>query len=271
MTEVRGISLHIGLNRVDPAGYAGWSGELVACENDARDMEAIAGQQGFAASTLLTDAATSTATVDAIRSAAEALGPGDIFFLTYSGHGGQVPDGNEDEPEHMDETWCLFDREFVDDELYSLWASFAQGARIAVLSDSCHSGSVTRDAHYAAKPDPVPRYKMLPRDIERLAFDQNRAVYDAIQSANPQGRYVGIGAFVLLISGCQDNQTSADGDVNGLFTQRLLEVWDGGTYTGDYPTLCRSVTDRMPPDQTPNYFPVGQINAAFEAQRPFTI
>ena len=52
--EHKGMSLHIGLNRVDPAHYAGWNGELVACENNARDMEAIARSQAFAINTLLT-------------------------------------------------------------------------------------------------------------------------------------------------------------------------------------------------------------------------
>ena len=30
----RGVSLHIGLNSVDPKHYGGWSGDLVACEFD---------------------------------------------------------------------------------------------------------------------------------------------------------------------------------------------------------------------------------------------
>jgi hypothetical protein len=34
--------------------------------------------------------------------AAELL-PGDIFLLTYSGHGGQLPDLNNDEPDNIDE------------------------------------------------------------------------------------------------------------------------------------------------------------------------
>jgi hypothetical protein len=38
----KGVSLHIGLNSVDPAAYNNWSGELIACENDAHSMEAIA-------------------------------------------------------------------------------------------------------------------------------------------------------------------------------------------------------------------------------------
>ena len=36
----RAQSLHIGLNSVNPRHYAGWSGELMACEADARDMAA---------------------------------------------------------------------------------------------------------------------------------------------------------------------------------------------------------------------------------------
>jgi hypothetical protein len=54
--EPKGISLHIGLNRVDPVRYGGWKGELVACENDACDMETIARRQGFVTHSLLTKA-----------------------------------------------------------------------------------------------------------------------------------------------------------------------------------------------------------------------
>ena len=33
-------------------------------------------------------------------------------------------------------------------------------------------------------------------------------------------------ATILLISGCQDNQLSSNGDINGLFTEALLNVWN---------------------------------------------
>ena len=37
----RGLSLHIGLNRIDPEHYASWSGVFYGCESDANDMEAV--------------------------------------------------------------------------------------------------------------------------------------------------------------------------------------------------------------------------------------
>ena len=49
------------------------------------------------------------------------------LFLTYSGHGGQAPDLNNEEPDGMDETWCLYDGQLIDDELYSSWGAFASG------------------------------------------------------------------------------------------------------------------------------------------------
>jgi len=36
------MSIHIGLNAVDAKHYQGWGGELIAFENDARDMAEIA-------------------------------------------------------------------------------------------------------------------------------------------------------------------------------------------------------------------------------------
>ena len=93
-----GISLHIGINRVDPDQYEGWDGQLTACEADAKDMIALAKKRGFKSSTmLLTKAATAEAVANAILDAAKTLKSGDLFFLSYSGHGGQVRDTNGDE------------------------------------------------------------------------------------------------------------------------------------------------------------------------------
>jgi len=117
----------------------------VACENDARDMETIARSQGFVTQSLLTRSATSTSLLGIIEKAAKELVEGDIFLLTYSGHGGQINDVDNQEPDGLDETWVLYDRELVDDELYAIWSLFRPGVRICVLSDSCQSGITTKE------------------------------------------------------------------------------------------------------------------------------
>lgn len=142
----RAVSLHIGLNGVDPNQYAGWDGRLGGCENDAQTMQSIADTECFSSSRLLTSAATSAAVLGAIRSSAQSLVSGDTVLLTYAGHGGQVPNTSDDnEPDQQDETWVLFDRMLIDDELEQAFSAFRAGVRIILLSDSCHSGTVYRD------------------------------------------------------------------------------------------------------------------------------
>jgi metacaspase-1 len=277
----RGISLHIGLNKVDPAHYNGWDGALQACEFDANDMKAIADGRGFESSILLTAEGTADAISGAIDRASQELGPGDAFFCTYSGHGGQVPDKNDEgEEDRSDETWVAYDRQLVDDELYALWAKFQPGVRIIVLSDSCHSGTVTR-AIEADVPDVVatresadaasPRYRALPRDVMVGTYRDNRDLYDGIQRSVPSSNQAEIGATAVLISGCQDDQLSLDGFSNGLFTENLLAVWDNGSWSGAYQPFHEAIRARMPDSQQPNYYVVGATNAEFEQQSPFTI
>jgi metacaspase-1 len=51
----------------------------------------------------------------------------------------------------------------------------------------------------------------------------------------------------------------------------LKEVWDDGTFSGSYQSFRNEIVDRMPSDQTPNFFRVGQVAPLFEQQTPFTI
>lgn len=139
------LSLHIGVDRVDPAKYGGWDGALNGCENDARTMTAIAAAEGFTTSQLFTAQATTVNVLAAIADVALRLTSGGTFLLSYAGHGGQVPDRNADgEADQQDETWVLYDRQLLDDELEQAFAAFAPGVSIVMLSDSCHSGTVHR-------------------------------------------------------------------------------------------------------------------------------
>lgn len=265
---VTAISVHVGLNTVDPEHYDGWDGALRGCENDARDMAALAARLGYTPTVLLSPAATVRKVTNAVRRVAKQLGAGDTFLLTYAGHGAQVPDRNGDEAvrqagefgevgDQYDETWVLYDRQLIDDELWALWAEFAPKVRIIVISDSCHSGTVARPAPWdTANVDPWPSRRM-PFEVQDRVYASHRRTYDGVQRRTAHRDPTQIGASVALVSGCQDNQTSGDGPTNGRFTGALLQVWADGAFTGPLDLLHRTIVAAMPPYQTPNLYRVG--------------
>jgi hypothetical protein len=283
-------ALHIGLNEVSAAAYAGWTGPLAACEFDADDMADLAKHQGIKSSVLLTKKATRAAVLSGIRKAAKALAAGDLFLLSYSGHGGQVPDISGEEADKQDETWCLYDGQLIDDELYFELSRFKAGVRIVVVSDSCHSGTVVRAGPPQAGP-PVLRPKLMPPTVARRVYRAHQSFYDKLQTdvskaggtaiADPDtalanvaisGRLTAIvkqfRPSVILISGCQDNQFSMDGDNNGAFTEQLLRVWNHGQFIGSYASFHARILAAMPPSQSPNLFTLGKAGL-FLKEAPF--
>jgi len=268
-------SLHIGLNHVSPAAYSGWDGALAGCINDAKDMNKIAKGLGYT-SVLLTDAdATSDRVIYELGKVASLLKSGDILFVTYSGHGGQVKDVNGDEKDGLDETWCLWDRQFIDDELYRLWVQFELGVRIVVLSDSCHSGTVIRApalAVLAARTrKEEKRSRRIPRNIQDAVNSTHEIAIAAAQYLAGPSERVKVPASIILISGCQDQQESGDGSRNGVFTEKLKATWDNGAFEGTYRDFYEKIKSNMPDDQTPNYLFIGEKNEAFQDEKPFKV
>ena len=86
--------------------------------------------------------------------------PGDIVYIHYSGHGQQVRDLNNDEPDGLDESWIPYDaylkpcaqdrgeKHLIDDEinhyLLKLRHRIGNAGKILVVVDACHSGDATR-------------------------------------------------------------------------------------------------------------------------------
>ncbi|HEV2746273.1 MAG TPA: caspase family protein [Allosphingosinicella sp.] len=286
-----GYSLHFGLNFVDPAHYDGWDGELRACEFDAHDMEAIAAAQGFAhRKVLLTADATSANLFTEMTGLARQMTAGDMLLLTYSGHGGQVEDVTSEEDDKMDETWCLYDRMVLDDELYRLFGLFKPGVRIFMLSDSCHSGTVmkfrmergqdpaeaaraaaraTRTGDDDVSDDAAVRLMPVERSMQVQAL--NRGLYTTVKALAAGGETQVPEAEVILISGCLDEQVSLDGSRNGVFTAAMRRVWNDGAFTGGYHTFHRQIVARMPLSQTPNLYVPHPVSPEFMNARPFTI
>lgn len=305
----KGLSLHIGLNYVDPNAYGGWNGALAGCINDANSMEAIARNKGFQTQKLIDSQATATQVVSKICEISQQLVAGDIFLLTYSGHGGQLPDQTGMEEDRMDETWVLWDRELLDNELYCLWSRFAPGVRIFVSSDSCHSGTVVKmllkkqlqkksarplididalkkasderlkqsvqilsaNGHADAARQTQPKRRFIPIDVSLREFEKRKEEYRYYGFiAGPKNQNP-VSAHLIFISGCQDNQYSYDGDENGLFTSKLLQVWANGNYSGSHLSFYNQISGLMPSYQTPNYLTLGIPIDGFINQKPYTV
>jgi uncharacterized caspase-like protein len=81
-------------------------------------------------------------------------GPDTEVVFWFSGHGSTVPDANDEESDQVDETLLAWDSradgrrgayDVVDDELSALLTALGQrSSRATVVTDCCHSGSLTR-------------------------------------------------------------------------------------------------------------------------------
>lgn len=270
----KGQSLHIGLNRVDPTKYIdrtgqGWDGPLDWCEKDAYDMTELARAQGFETSVLLTADATADNILRTIRTAAATLADGDIFWITYSGHGGYLPDTGGDEGDKRDETWVVYDRQLLDDELYREYDAFAPGVRLVVVSDSCYSGGMDREV------PPARGYttKAMPSDVA-VADKVGRAeLYRARKAAGPSDENVteDLKARMVVFTACHENEEAMVGAKNSVFTDVLRRVWDPGRFEGDYRALYQKLKHKSPSYQTPQLIVHGPREPDVLSERPFTI
>ena len=266
MTTKKGLSLHIGVNVLDPASYPieppddrwpdGWDGKLDGCHNDAEAMEKIARANGFQTTLLLSEEATADRVKAEVKKAASALEAGDIFFLSFAGHGGQVPDVSKDEGvdswgevDGWDETWCLFDRHFIDDEQQVMYTDFAAGVRVLVVSDSCHSGTVNRSAEDEdEKDETAPRVRCMTRETAHACYIPRKDEYDDLQRNLPKVTETDVKAYVLLLAACEESQTAGDGSPNGKFTGavlRTLESWRTAGKRGSYSDLHAAVVEEL--------------------------
>ena len=100
------------------------------------------------------------------------------MVFTYSGHGTWVPDQEElEEADNRDEALAVYDGIIIDDELRTILSQLDPEVSKAIISDSCHSGSVTRAylketatrARTEETPNPpVPRFLPPENDAEAL-------------------------------------------------------------------------------------------------------
>jgi hypothetical protein len=298
---MQSVSIHVGLDHVDPQRYAGWRGDSSTCEADAQAMAALAAAQGITRRTLLLASEATHARVKAeLEAAAAVLRRGDYLLLTFAGHGtwfddipmpGVAPAAGStlrvshpgDEDDRRDEAWCLYDTYILDDELHDCFCRFAPGVRICVVSDSCFSGTVTRGkpalgsasaqrSGLAWSDEPAMRRerRMHPRLANALYRRDFLTVYRPRSLAASGSRMTDPGAHVVLLAACEDDQAALEGRGHGLFTEKLLGIWNDGRYAGSHPEFIAQIKAAMPRCQQPCVFVCGAPDPEFVAGRPFT-
>jgi hypothetical protein len=126
---------------------------------------------------------------------------------------------------------------------------------------------------FSIKKDQIMRPRVIPLAVQREANKVQAAELDRVQKTYKGEKSTTVNASVLLLSGCQDNQTSSDGLANGLFTQKLKQVWNKRkpSEVKSYTSFYKSILKAMPPWQTPNQYSVGLNTKKLSASAPFSI
>lgn len=230
--------------------YPGSSNDLNGCVHDAQDWATLL-QEVFLfdpPGILLNAAATRTAILEALRALVTDAAAGDVLAFTYSGHGTWVYDhGERDESDNRDEAWCAVDGNIEDDELRTLVRMVPPTARLTIVSDSCHSGTITRArlaAMRAAEGMGEQRYAPKPRYMPpRSELD---AVGAELYPIRRRLLYPESGMSELLLTGCNASEYSYDAHMNGryngamtAFAIQLMRSRPGATYREFHKALRR--------------------------------
>lgn len=198
-------SLCFGINN-----YPGTANDLNGCVNDANGWKELFRKKNFSLVTLLLDAqATRKNVKEEMLKLVKISEPGDILVITYSGHGTSIPDNDGDEPDGKDEAICLYDGLLTDDEIRNIMNGIKEGVKVTFISDSCHSGTVTRAFLSTIANDKYAKPKYMPpkdgMDAATLALlPTNKGIFI------PES-----GMKEILISGCQSTEYSYDARFNG--------------------------------------------------------
>jgi hypothetical protein len=249
------LALCIGIN-----DYPGTDSDLSGCVNDANDWGTALTDRGFTVTKLIDAAANGKAMREGIASVIETADRGDLVVIQYSGHGSFVPDDDGDEPDDTDECLCPYDimqkGPITDDELAELFAARAYGVKVIFISDSCHSGTVSRFAPITTPPttkdksSPIRKVRFLPPGVFLSPEESRKLGVRSRRPASPPGRHQ-----ALLIAGCQDTEYSYDawfeGRPNGAFSFVALRELTGLSNSATYRDWYKAVRKVLPSQQYP--------------------
>lgn len=235
----------------------GWSS--LSAKNDIEYLKNVLPLKGFDPSkmqVLLNEQATKAGIERAFSKLISESGAGDIIMVHFSGHGQQITDDSDDEPDGFDEAWIPIDAQarymptprpsapayrgelhLRDDEigrwLDSLSRKVGQNGSILVSIDACHSGTATRSASLGkVRGDPEP-FKIPGKKNELIKTGMGEQDEFIGGAAMGRGNIVTISAS----SPTQVNRETVDANQQGVgsltyaLSKALEELPEGANYS----------------------------------------
>jgi len=191
-------------NLLQANGYPNDSSHMVVLKDDTNDHNYMPNGKNI---------------MKALQWLVQGVGRGDSLFFHFSGHGAQLPDKTGMEKDGLNETILPTDYkngQITDDELWgSLVRPLPDGARLMAVMDCCHSGTGLD----------------LPFEYIKRKKDQYGGGHWR-EDENPAHST----GDVVMFSGCQDDQTSADVGGGGMFSSQRA----GGAMTNTFLKALRS-------------------------------
>ena len=215
-------ALLVGIN------YIGTDSQLNGCINDVITMnEILVGKFRFNSTKILSDVTPvkpTRANIEAgLRELVAGSRPGDILVFHYSGHGSNVADMGGEESDKRDEVFVPLDYKkagvISDDWVYqNVCKLVPRGVTLWCFTDCCHSGTIL-DLAFNVKSNCTP---IGTQTVYSNAKWTNNFSF-SVEKTN--GALEGT---VYCLSGCQDQETSADATINGkgqgAFTSCLSQI-----------------------------------------------
>lgn len=227
----------------------GEDNDLKGCVNDANDWAGLLRDHfDFTdVKTLLDKNATRKNILAGLEDLLAGAKSGDVLVFTNASHGTYKADQDGDEPDY-DEALCPYDTDsnlIIDDDLREMFANkVSEGVRLTVISDSCHSGSVTRVKAEGSRRKR--RSRELPPSVwggRQLDGEQMRA---ARKRKKENGeKYRESGMREILLSGCMSNQTSADAEIDSDFHGAMSYYAIQAIRDADYKLSYRQLHERV--------------------------
>jgi metacaspase-1 len=216
---------------------------------DARLFFDLAVERGFVAPVLLHgELATRAAVRNKLVEMASLCEAGDLFLLTFSGHGGQTRLQSGEAG-----TWQLYDGTLNEQQLSADLALFREGVRVLIVSDNCGGG--------------IPRSPQSPGGLEGNEERSDTARLKNTPLSRPAIEGF-LKASVLVLAACEQGKYADGPGLPGHFAAAIKRAL---TVSGNYDAFHQALCHEMPSYQQPDYYRLGAPSDTFESQQPFTI